>query len=71
MNDGGCDKDTFLMMAMMGGNNPFANLFGTTPAAPAVANPAAVAPVSEVVIDEHAADVAEVEDDQPEVVTEA
>jgi hypothetical protein len=72
MNDGGCDKDTFLMMAMMGGNNPFANLFGTTPATPVVANPATVAPVSEVVTDEHAADVAErVDDAQPEVVTEA
>jgi hypothetical protein len=64
MNDGGCDKDTFLMMAMMGGNNPFANLFGTTPTAPV-----AVAP--EVVTDEPAVDVAEVADDQPEVVTEA
>jgi hypothetical protein len=64
MNDGGCDKDMFLMMAMMGGNNPFANLFGTTPAAPVVANPA-------VVTDEPAADVAEVENEQPEVVTEA
>jgi hypothetical protein len=64
MNDGGCDKDMFLMMAMMGGNNPFANLFGATPAAPV-----AVAP--EVVTDEPAADVAEVVDGQPEVVTEA
>jgi hypothetical protein len=64
MNDGGCDKDMFLMMAMMGGNNPFANLFGTTPAAPVVANPA-------VITDEPAADVAEVENEQPEVVTEA
>jgi hypothetical protein len=64
MNDGSCDKDTFLMMAMMGGNNPFANLFGTTPTAPV-----AVAP--EVVTDEPAVDVAEVADDQPEVVTEA
>lgn len=72
MNDGGCDKDTFLMMAMMGGNNPFANLFGATPTAPAVANPATVAPAPEVVTDEHAADVAEiVTDEQPEVVTEA
>jgi hypothetical protein len=64
MNDGGCDKDMFLMMAMMGGNNPFANLFGTTPAAPVAAAP-------EVVTDEPAVDVAEVADDQPEVVTEA
>lgn len=64
MNDGGCDKDMFLMMAMMGGNNPFANLFGTTPTAPV-----AVAP--EVVTDEPAVDVAEVANDQPEVVTEA
>ncbi len=69
MNDGGCDKDMFLMMAMMGGNNPFANLFGTTPAAPVVANPVAAAP--EVVTDEPAVDVAEVEDEQSEVVTEA
>jgi hypothetical protein len=46
-------------------------LFGTTPATPVVANPATVASVSEVVTDEHAADVAEVEDEQPEVVTEA
>lgn len=64
MNDGGCDKDMFLMMAMMGGNNPFANLFGATPAAP-------VAAVTEVVTDECAADVAEVADQQPEVVAEA
>ena len=64
MNDGGCDKDMFLMMAMMGGNNPFANLFGTTPT-----TSVAVAP--EVVTDEPAVDVAEVVDDQPEVVTEA
>ena len=69
MNDGGCDKDMFLMMAMMGGNNPFANLFGATPAAPVVANPVATAP--EVVTDEPAVDVAEVEDDQQEVVAEA
>jgi hypothetical protein len=64
MNDGGCDKDMFLMMAMMGGNNPFANLFGTTPVAPVAAAP-------EVVTDEHAVDVAEVDDNQPEAVTEA
>jgi hypothetical protein len=64
MNDGGCDKDMFLMMAMMGGNSPFANLFGTTPAAPVVVAP-------EVVTDEPAADVAEITDDQPEGVAEA
>jgi hypothetical protein len=43
----GGDTDTFLMMAMMGGNNPFAGLFTATPAAPAVA------------VDEHAADTTE------------
>ena len=65
MSEGGRgDKDMFLMMAMMGGNNPFANLFGTTPAAPVAAAP-------EVVTDEPAVDVAEVADNQPEVVTEA
>ena len=69
MNDGDCDKDMLLMMAMMGGNNPFVNLLSTTPAAPAAANP--VIAVPEVVIDEYAADVAEVEDEQPEVVAEA
>lgn len=69
MNDGGCDKDMFLMMAMMGGNNPFANLFGATSVAPVVANPVTAAP--EVVTDEHAVDVAEVADNQPEAVTEA
>jgi hypothetical protein len=40
----------FLMMAMMGGNNPFAGLFGT-PATPVVTAP-------EVVTDEHAVDTA-------------
>ena len=74
MNDGGCDKDMFLMMAMMGGNNPFANLFGTTPATPTVATPEIANPVivaPEVAIDEPADDCAGVENDQPEVVTEA
>lgn len=65
----GGDTDTFLMMAMMGGNNPFANLFGTISVAPVVANPVAAAP--EVVTDEHAADDAEVADDQSEAVAKA
>ena len=60
----GGDTDAFLMMAMMGGNNPFANLFGAAPAAPVVTAP-------EVVTDDPAADVVEVADDQPEVVAEA
>jgi hypothetical protein len=59
MSEGGCgDKDMFLMMTMMGGNNPFSQLFSTT-TAPTTNAPVA-APAQPVVVTDEPADDASV-----------